>query len=45
MGDVIIEALADGVLDPDYFCGNFLGYCENDNYYAFFAEDWVDRLL
>ena len=44
MGDVIIEALADSVFTPAYFCGDFLGYC-SDSYYAFYAEDWVNQLI
>ncbi len=45
MGDIIVEVLTQSVFSPDYFCGEFLGYCTNDNYYVFYAEDWVDQLL
>jgi hypothetical protein len=45
MYDIIIESLADGIFEPDYFCGNFLGYCDSSNYYVFYSEDWVNKLL
>jgi hypothetical protein len=45
MGDVIVPALTEGILDPDYFCSEFLGYCSSSNYYLFYSEDWVDTLL
>lgn len=45
MGDILIESLAEGIFEPDYFCGNFLGYCTSTNYYVFYSEDWVNRLL
>ena len=45
MGDILIESLAEGIFEPDYFCGNFLGYCSSSNYYVFYSEDWVNRLL
>ena len=33
MGDIIVPVLAQSILDPDYFCSQFLGYCSKDNYY------------
>ena len=42
MGDIVIESLAEGVLDPDFFCSEFAGYCSASNYYIFYSEDWVD---
>jgi hypothetical protein len=33
------------VFAPDYFCGEFLGYCTDESYYVFYAEDWVNKLL
>ena len=42
MGDILIESLAEGVLDPDFFCSEFAGYCAASNYYIFYSEDWVD---
>lgn len=44
MGDIIVPVLAESIFSPDYFCGEFLGYCSS-NYYVFYAEDWVDKLL
>jgi hypothetical protein len=41
MGDIILPALAESVFSPDYFCGEFLGYC-SDSFYVFYAEDWVN---
>jgi hypothetical protein len=45
MGDIIVPVLADSVFSPDYFCGEFLGYCSSSNWYVFYSEDWVDELL
>lgn len=45
MGDIFLQSLAEGVLDPDYFCSEFAGYCSASNYYIFYSEDWVDQLL
>lgn len=45
MGDIIVPVLAESVFSPDYFCGEFLGYCTDVNYYVFYAEDWVEQLL
>jgi len=42
MGDIVIDSLAEGVLDPDFFCSEFAGYCSASNYYIFYSEDWVD---
>lgn len=42
MGDIVGESLAEGILDPDFFCSEFAGYCSSSNYYIFFSEDWVD---
>ncbi len=45
MGDIVIESLTDGVLNPDYFCSSVLGYCASNEYNVTYAEDWVDELL
>lgn len=45
MSDVIVPVIAESILDPDYFCSAFLGYCESENYYFFEAEGYVDSLL
>jgi sphingomyelin phosphodiesterase len=45
MGDIIIPVLSQSIFSPDYFCGEFLGYCTDENYYVFYAEDWVNQLL
>lgn len=45
MGEIIVPVLAESIFSPDYFCGEFLGYCSTSNYYVFYSEDWVDQLL
>ena len=45
MEDIIIPVLTQSVFSPDYFCGEFLGYCTDENYYVFYAEAWVEQLL
>lgn len=45
MGDIIVDALTQSVFSPDYFCGEFLGYCTDIHYYSFYSEDWVKQLL
>ena len=44
MGDIIVPVLSESILSPDYFCGEFLGYCTPSNH-VFYSEDWVDQLL
>ena len=45
MGDIIIPVLSQSIFSPDYFCGEFLGYCSTPSFYTFYAEEWVDKLL
>ena len=42
MGDIVLNALSEGVFDPDFFCSEFAGYCSASNYVLFYSEDWVD---
>lgn len=44
MGDVIIPVIENSLLDPDYFCSEFVGQCDT-KYYIFYAEQWVEDLL
>ena len=37
MGDIILPVLASSLLDPEFFCTEFLGYCST-SYYMFYAE-------
>ena len=37
MADVIVPVLSESVLDPDYFCSQFLGQCDT-SYFMFYAE-------
>jgi len=45
MGDVLVPVLEQSLLDPDYFCSEFLGQCSSKNYYFFEAEGYVDTIL
>ena len=44
MGDIILPVLSESLLDPEFFCTEFLGYCST-SYYMFYAEDYVEKLL
>lgn len=45
MADIIIPVLTESVLEPDYFCSEFLGQCSSKNFYVFEAEQYVNDLL
>eukprot|EP00347_Sterkiella_histriomuscorum_P016021 403354796 len=45
MADIIVPVLTESVLDPDYFCSEFLGQCSSNNFYAFQAEQFVNDLI
>ena len=42
MGDVLVPVITQSLLEPDYFCSEFLGACSNSGYYVFQAEQYVD---
>ncbi len=45
MTEVLVPVISQSLLDPDYFCSEFLGQCDASNYYFFEAEGYVDTLL
>ena len=44
MSDIIVPVLTQSLLDPDFFCTEFLGQCDS-NYYVFDAESYVEKIL
>lgn len=45
MTEIIVPVISQSLLDPDYFCSEFLGQCDSTNYYMFDAENYTDNLL
>lgn len=41
MGDIILPVIAESLASPDFFCSEFLGYCDNSSFYKFDADTYV----
>lgn len=45
MTEIIVPVITESLLNPEYFCSEFLGQCDSSNYYLFDAENYTDTLL
>lgn len=45
MADIFVPVIRESIMNPDYFCSQYMGYCDNKGYFTFEAEEYVEQIL